>query len=139
MVFFLVKCPSGLRSMPGKYVYWETGTDGSNPSFTAKNAANKMAPWRNWIAQLPSKQSVTCSNHVGVTNAPIAQLEEQGPSKAKVGGSSPFRCSNMALWRNWIAQLFPKESVGSSNLLKVTNNNMQVSAGLVGRIPTPRC
>lgn len=107
-MFFLVKCPSGLRSMPGKYVYWETGTDGSNPSFTAKNAANKRsnhrknaanktAPWRNWIAQLPSKQSVTCSNHVGVTNAPIAQLEEQGPSKAKVGGSSPFRCTNMAL------------------------------------------
>lgn len=52
-----------------------------------------MAPWHNWIAQLPSKESVTGSNPVGVTNAPIAQLEEQGPSKAKVGGSSPSRCS----------------------------------------------
>jgi hypothetical protein len=92
--------------MFGKHVYWETGTKGSNPFFTAKMrqisglitahyAANKMAPWHNWIAQLPSKESVTGSNPVGVTNAPIAQLEEQGPSKAKVGGSSPSRCTKM--------------------------------------------
>jgi hypothetical protein len=28
----------------------------------------KMAPWRNWIAQLASNESVTGSNPVGVTN-----------------------------------------------------------------------